>query len=499
MKYILMLAAMITFSFASIGEITAIHGKAFAIRGGHKVPLALGKKIEKKDTIKTLRNSKLQIVFNDHTVISLGQKTNFKIDDYVFSKRKVSARFSVSRGIFKSITGKIGKIDHSKFKLRTKNATIGVRGTTFIGVVGKNSEKIACTSGEIVVQNRFGAVSVKAGQITSLSASKAPKRATRYSKRFFRSVKDIQPEINSENVFKNSYTSSQSYIAKDSFVPVANLDVRENLFDLKEDISDQQIKQNIVQNTNDDISDISNRYEQAKNSEDISNQTDTFQNVKDVTDTTNSYEAGNNYDTSNSKGDVESVTEVVNSVSDTKYQTDFTQNTSNTYTNVNSNTDSDDIGGDFASIDMTKDQTNSGYSDSYAENDKYVRDLDQLKEKVNGQTHLHYEGAVSGANIVSRDSEVVLDFDLGKGSVNGNVRFKQDMPGNIQREWDTDVAGGFEQGSRFNLQAVSSGYKGNGYADLVGDHLEQAQGSMSLEKTANARDQVNINFVADKH
>jgi len=200
MKYILLLLMTITLSFASIGKITAINGSAYAVRGGSTVPLGLGSDIEKKDKIKTMDNTKLQIVFNDHTVISLGQKTEFKIDDYVFSKSKVKANFSVTKGIFKSITGKIGKIDHSKFKLKTKNATIGVRGTTFIGVVDDYKETIACTSGEIVVENDFGVVAVKRGEMTTVRGFEAPRIPKVLNKNFFQKVKSVKPSVSSDNI-----------------------------------------------------------------------------------------------------------------------------------------------------------------------------------------------------------------------------------------------------------------------------------------------------------
>jgi hypothetical protein len=57
--------------FASIGEITAVHGKAELHRGSETKQIITGTKLEKHDIIHTGKNSKLQIVFNDKTVISL--------------------------------------------------------------------------------------------------------------------------------------------------------------------------------------------------------------------------------------------------------------------------------------------------------------------------------------------------------------------------------------------------------------------------------------------
>jgi len=200
MRYIVMMLVSVALLFGSIGKITAINGKAYVERANSKIKLFKGSDIEENDVVKTMQDTKLQIVFDDQTVISLGQKTVFKVDKYIFSPTKVQADFSVTKGIFKSITGQIGQIDHSKFKLKTKNATIGVRGTTFIGVIEKDKETIACTSGEIVVQNTQGYVSVKKGEMTSYRSHQAPKTPKVYKKSFIKKVKDVKPSINSENI-----------------------------------------------------------------------------------------------------------------------------------------------------------------------------------------------------------------------------------------------------------------------------------------------------------
>jgi hypothetical protein len=134
--------------------------------------------------------------------------------------------------------------------------------------------------------------------------------------------------------------------------------------------------------------------------------------------------------------------------------------------------------------------------------DTTVSDLDLLKEKVGGVTNLHYEGTVSGDNIIQDNNKVTLDFDLGTGEVSGNVKFTKEYDTGFmsnQSDWDTDVQGSFEQNNRFNLEAVSDGYSGSGSVDLVGEHLEQAQGSMSLTKEGfMLNETVDVDFTANK-
>jgi len=167
---------------ASIGEIKALKGEASILRSGKTLPVSIGSKLEEHDLLRTGKRSKLQIVFNDKTVISLGQKSRLRVDEYIFSKQKVSAKFSVSKGIFKSITGKIGKISPKMFKIKTANATIGVRGTTIIAEVSPKRDIIACSYGQIEVSTERGNVLVNAGERTIVEQTKAPRQAEKVNK-----------------------------------------------------------------------------------------------------------------------------------------------------------------------------------------------------------------------------------------------------------------------------------------------------------------------------
>jgi len=182
MKYSLALLLLSSSLIASIGQITAIRGSADLQRGEQHIPVKIGTELEKHDHIKTAADTKLQIVFNDKTVISLGEKSEFGVDEYLFDDQNVQARFSIGKGFFKSITGKIGKIAPSHFKVKTANATIGVRGTTIIGEVNPKMDIIACTYGRIVVTNPEGSVIVNQGERTIVSQAKAPVAAQKVNR-----------------------------------------------------------------------------------------------------------------------------------------------------------------------------------------------------------------------------------------------------------------------------------------------------------------------------
>ncbi len=196
MKYII-LTLFLTSStlLANIGKISAIHGKATLNRGNQTQIIHAGTTLEKHDSIHTQKGSKLQIVFNDKTVISLGQNSDFRVDEYIFDDKNVQASFSVTKGFFKSMTGKIGKIAPSHFHVKTANATIGVRGTTIIGEVSSKLDIIACTYGRIVVTTPQGSVIVNKGERTIVKQNRSPRQAKKVNPVILKKL-DQQSDVN---------------------------------------------------------------------------------------------------------------------------------------------------------------------------------------------------------------------------------------------------------------------------------------------------------------
>ena len=180
MKQIIVLLSLVLFSYGSIGQIVAYKGSAYVKRGYKKISIRVGTKLEKKDIVVTRNKTKLQIEFKDNTIITVGKNSKLKIDNYIFDdKHKEKSSFGISfiKGIFKSITGKIGKLNPEKFKLKTKTASIGIRGTRLIVNAKDKSTFVACTNGNIVVaslHDKKQIVNVDAGEFTTIQWNKAP-------------------------------------------------------------------------------------------------------------------------------------------------------------------------------------------------------------------------------------------------------------------------------------------------------------------------------------
>ncbi len=183
MKILLLSLLLVTTTlFANVGKISALSGDVNILRDSKTIEAAVGVAIEEKDKISTSANARVQLLFNDKTIISLGKNSTFDIEEYFYDSNKpeqTKASFKVAKGIFKTITGQIGKVNPNQFKLTTKSASIGIRGTIFFGEVPPvptpaQPERFSCTDGIIEVGTPQGLQRVGANQFTTVLPNQPP-------------------------------------------------------------------------------------------------------------------------------------------------------------------------------------------------------------------------------------------------------------------------------------------------------------------------------------
>lgn len=162
--------------FAQVAKVSALSGQATIERAEQSIAANIGSAILQKDIIKTQNNSRLQLVFNDKTVITLGKNTVFSVQNYLFDDTAESeVNFSLTKGFLKSVTGKIGKIAPKRFQIKTKTSTIGIRGTIFTVEVNSQFTRLTTINGTTYfIDNQTGKeyVVVKNQQLTYEQATK---------------------------------------------------------------------------------------------------------------------------------------------------------------------------------------------------------------------------------------------------------------------------------------------------------------------------------------
>lgn len=163
------------------GRVERLSGPLMAkkLDGSVKV-LALKSEVESGDTLVSEKNTYAQIRFIDNSEITLRPGTTFKVENFAYDEARPEgdqASFNLVKGGLRSITGLMGKRNKEKFSLKTPNATIGIRGTTFIvQYIGSDvlpsaaapslppGLHVSVSDGAIVVTNPGGVQGFAAGQ-----------------------------------------------------------------------------------------------------------------------------------------------------------------------------------------------------------------------------------------------------------------------------------------------------------------------------------------------
>ena len=200
----------------TVGTVTAVRGEVKIIHIGKNRPAKVGDPLYKADKIVTGPASEAQLLFKDRTMITIGSQSRMRIADYLYDKRADSRTdFHLAKGFFRVLTGKIGKVARKNFKLKTANATIGIRGTEIlIETDPQKGDNIACVMGRIVVVADNGQIfDVPAGKNVKISAfkSRAAQRTTNASS-------DIQPFHTQKSASKHQNLETLVQAAQESSV-----------------------------------------------------------------------------------------------------------------------------------------------------------------------------------------------------------------------------------------------------------------------------------------
>ncbi|HIL38965.1 MAG TPA: hypothetical protein EYG29_00820 [Methylococcales bacterium] len=150
-----LVAADLSTKAISVGEVSLLIGSVIATDGeGAKRTLNRGAFVYEKDTIETAAGGHAHLHFVDDGVVSLRPNSRLKIDSYVFDAQNPgqnSIRLNLESGVLRSISGKVTKDAHERFRLNTPITAVGVLGTDFL--VRAEAEKMwaAVFSGVIAV------------------------------------------------------------------------------------------------------------------------------------------------------------------------------------------------------------------------------------------------------------------------------------------------------------------------------------------------------------
>lgn len=98
------------------------------------VALHVGDRLFSGDRVLTSEGAAVGITLRDDTLVSLGPKSTFVLEQYNFNESSGEGNVAVRvvKGTLRYVTGLIGKRAPERQQVLTPTATIGIRGTDFI-------------------------------------------------------------------------------------------------------------------------------------------------------------------------------------------------------------------------------------------------------------------------------------------------------------------------------------------------------------------------------
>jgi len=164
---------------APTGTVVAARGSVLAIdSSGAQRPLLIKSDLFLQDTVKTSGNGRVQLMFKDNTIISLGTNGELKIAEYNWDagKQKGSMKTRLEEGTFRVLGGMITQKSPQAFSTETPAATIGIRGSMYAGKVENGNLLVVFLGGKgIYVTNAFGTVDInRTGFGTRVKQGQAP-------------------------------------------------------------------------------------------------------------------------------------------------------------------------------------------------------------------------------------------------------------------------------------------------------------------------------------
>lgn len=104
-----------------------------------------------RETVRTKRQSSLQVLLKDATVFTVGPDVEMMIDEFVYNPNSNSntIKAKVGRGMFRYMSGNAARLNPDNITIETPTSTMGIRGTIFEAIVGP--EALICAEKEGVI------------------------------------------------------------------------------------------------------------------------------------------------------------------------------------------------------------------------------------------------------------------------------------------------------------------------------------------------------------
>jgi len=179
-KHLSLILLMLPFSITPIfaqnvaGNAIFVLGKVNVMNSyGEEHRLKKGGELNAGDVIITSERGQAQIKMSDGTLLAIRPNSRFRIDEYQFKHDKENDKsfYSLMKGGFRSITGKIGKEKKSAYGVKTVVGTIGIRGTDYSARLcdanctdAEDGLYVSVMDGGVVLSNESNEIDIAPGE-----------------------------------------------------------------------------------------------------------------------------------------------------------------------------------------------------------------------------------------------------------------------------------------------------------------------------------------------
>ena len=112
------------------GAVNFVAGEPQVVDGNNRRPLAVGAVVYGGQTLETGVDTEVHVVLDDGGFLAVRPKTRLQISDVkMLGDIDDSLALTLIQGAMRSITGWVGKLDRSRYRVTAGTATIGIRGT----------------------------------------------------------------------------------------------------------------------------------------------------------------------------------------------------------------------------------------------------------------------------------------------------------------------------------------------------------------------------------
>jgi len=173
----------------SVGSVTTVKNRVGVthLGQGASVSAKVGDRVLFKDTFETEAEARAKLLFEDDSLLTLGEKTRLQITENVYdpARHHRSSTVEILSGRLRVLVGRVFSGTGSKFEVHTPTAVAASRGTYYIVWIfmldGKPATGIAVLEGAVEAQNIdsdiSGTVQLGPNQYTIVTDTAPPKDA----------------------------------------------------------------------------------------------------------------------------------------------------------------------------------------------------------------------------------------------------------------------------------------------------------------------------------